>query len=381
MSANATSGKPRILCVDDEPQVLEGLKDVLRRSFDVRVASSGADGLALLKAQRDEVAVVISDMRMPEMPGSAFLREARRVAPLAVRMLLTGYADTDMAVKAVNDGQIFRFLTKPCERDELLQACAGAVWQHRLQKTERELLEQTLRGAVSALTDILALASPAVFGQGARLRKLVAEFAGSTGFEDAWEIEVAAMLAQVGAITLPGETAERLYSGVSLRPDELAMVARVPAATQRILANIPRLDGVLQVLANYERRFDSIERDGMLPVGARMLKIASDFLALEREDRSGRLALDTMLGRPGCYDPALLDAFACTVGIIGTGMRVTEVAVHELREGMTLAGDARSSAGQLLIAHGNPVTPELIERLRNLPAGYVREPLRIASRA
>jgi response regulator RpfG family c-di-GMP phosphodiesterase len=110
------SNKPRILCVDDEPMVLDGLSDVLRRSFDVRVASSGAEGLAMLKEQRREVAVVISDMRMPEMPGSIFLREARRVAPLAVRMLLTGYADHEAAIKAVNDGQIFRFLTKPCDR-------------------------------------------------------------------------------------------------------------------------------------------------------------------------------------------------------------------------------------------------------------------------
>jgi DNA-binding NtrC family response regulator len=144
----AGTNKPRILCVDDEPMVLDGLRDVLRRSFDVRVASSGAQALTMLKEQRREVAVVISDMRMPEMPGSIFLREARRVAPLAVRMLLTGYADHEAAIKAVNDGQIYRFLTKPCDRDELLQACAGALWQHRLQKTERELLEQTVRGSV-----------------------------------------------------------------------------------------------------------------------------------------------------------------------------------------------------------------------------------------
>ena len=90
----AAPTKPRILCVDDEPMVLEGLRDSLRRSFDVRVATSGADGLALLSENRRDYAVVISDMRMPVMSGSVFLREARRVAPLAVRMLLTGYADT-----------------------------------------------------------------------------------------------------------------------------------------------------------------------------------------------------------------------------------------------------------------------------------------------
>src|SRR6201999_721168 len=156
-----------------------------------------------LKEHKREIAVVISDMRMPEMTGSTFLREARQVAPLAVRMLLTGYSDADAAIKTVSDEQIFRFLTKQCDRDELLQACAGALWQHRLQKTERELLEQTLHGAVSALSDVLALAAPAVFGQGARLRRLGSDLADQLGFDDTWELEVAALLSQVGAITLP----------------------------------------------------------------------------------------------------------------------------------------------------------------------------------
>jgi response regulator RpfG family c-di-GMP phosphodiesterase len=383
MSAAAVPnpGKPRVLCVDDEPMVLEGLRDVLRKSFDVRVASSGAEALSLLKVQRREIAVVISDMRMPEMPGSAFLREARRIAPLAVRMLLTGYADSEAAIKAVNDGQIFRFLTKPCDRDELLQACAGALWQHRLQKTERDLLEQTVRGSVQALTDVLALAAPAVFGRGARLKDLVAALAVEGGWNDAWEIEVAALLAQVGAITLPGETAEKLYAGGKLSNAEEAMVARVPAVTERILGNIPRLDGVIQILTHYHRRFDSVESEGILPVGARMLRIAGDFLALEREDSSPRIALETMRGRIGTYDPELLEAFARTVGIVDQRMVVIEVALHDLRQGMTLVGDARSASGQLLIARGHPVTPELIDRLRNFPDGYVREPLRVSAPA
>jgi response regulator RpfG family c-di-GMP phosphodiesterase len=306
--------KPCVLCVDDEPMVLEGLRDTLRRGFEVRVAGSGAEALALLKERPRDFAIVIADMRMPEMPGSLFLREARRVAPLAVRMLLTGHADSEAAINAVNDGQIARFLTKPCDRDELLEACAGALWQHRMHKTERDLLEQTVRGSVRALTDVLALAAPGVFGHSARLKELVAALAEESGWSDAWEIEVAALLAQVGAVALPAETAEKLYSGAPLTADERAMVARVPAATHRILAHIPGLDGVLQILSHRHRRFDSIETDGMLPVGARMLRIAIDFIALERADPCPRAALETMRGRAGAYDPHLLEAFARRVG-------------------------------------------------------------------
>ena len=289
--------KPTILCVDDEPLVLDGIRDRLRRSFDVRTATSGAEGLKLLRADPRGYAVVISDMRMPEMPGSTFLREAKRLAPLSVRMLLTGHSDADAAAKAVNDGGIFRYLTKPMERDALLQACAAALTQHRIQTAERDLLEQTLRGAVKALTDVLALAAPAVFGRGARLKTLVGELAAEAGRDGAWEVEVAAMLAQIGAITLPSETAEKLYAGAPLTPAEEAMVARVPALSQDILASIPRLEGVLQILANQGRSFDQDDADGAVPIGARILRVSTDYLALRSQGVPAALALDTLRGR------------------------------------------------------------------------------------
>ncbi len=97
-----------------------------------------------------EYAIVVSDMRMPVMSGSVFLREAAR-APDATRILLTGYTDLDAAVSVVNEGQLFRFLTKPCPRDELLAACIDGVEQHRLRTAERVVLEQTLKGSVQAL--------------------------------------------------------------------------------------------------------------------------------------------------------------------------------------------------------------------------------------
>jgi DNA-binding NtrC family response regulator len=140
-----------VLCVDDEPDVLEGLRDVLHRSFDVRVAGSGAEGLEILRNGPDSFAVVISDMRMPGMTGSEFLRAARVIASDTVRMLLTGQADVDAAIRAVNDAHLFRFLTKPCDSQALLCACAAALNQHYLQTADRALLQETLRGSVDAL--------------------------------------------------------------------------------------------------------------------------------------------------------------------------------------------------------------------------------------
>lgn len=369
--------RPRVLCVDDEPLVLEGLRDTLRRSFDVHVAESGAAGLDLLGADSQGFAIVISDMRMPAMSGSAFLQQARRVAPLAVRMLLTGHADLDSAAKAVNDGQIFRFLIKPCQADELLRACAAAVWQHRLAATERVLLEQTLHGSVRALTDVLALASPAAFGRGQRVKQRLVRFLPAIGMDDGWELEVAAMFSHLGAITLPEATAEKLYAAAALTPHESSMVERVPAVTERILANIPRLEGVQQILGSYRRSFASIETDGLLPVGARVLRILIDYDELETHGLPDDVAIDAMRSRDGVYDPALLDRFAAFVGVGRQKGRVVEVAVCDVRVGMTLAADVRSRTGHLLIARGYPVTRELVDRIRNFQDGYVREPVRV----
>jgi response regulator RpfG family c-di-GMP phosphodiesterase len=374
------SSKPRVLCVDDEPYVLAGLRDTLRRSFDVRVATSATEGLEYLKHEADEYAIVISDMRMPVMDGATFLTEARRFAPDATRMLLTGFADIEAATRAVNGAQLFRFLTKPCKPEDLLRACTAALGQHRLVTAERVLLEQTLRGSVKALTDVLALASPAAFGRALRVKAYVTRLAKASGMREPWEVEVAAMLAPIGAVTLPAATAEKLYAGGPLTAHETEMVDRVPAVTRRVLDHIPRLEGVLQILDNYGRPFESMPASGIIPIGARMLRIARDYDMLEAQAIDRGIALNTMRSRDGVYDTHLLETFA-EITVSAAAVRVREIALRDLRAGMTLADDVRSVDSKLLIARGHESTEGLVERLRNLPDGFVREPLLIFDHA
>jgi len=374
---NRRGDRPRILCVDDEPQILESLRDMLRRPFDVRIATTGAQGLAQLGEEPGEYAVVMSDMRMPVMSGSVFLREARRVAPDAARILLTGYADLDAAVSAVNDAQLFRFLTKPCPKGDLLAACMDAVEQHRLMAAERVLLEQTLKGSVQALADVLALANPAAFGRSSRARDYMRRLAHELALDDAWELEVAALLVHIGAVTLPAQTAEKLYAGADLTPGEQEMVERVPTATRRILENIPRLEGVIEILDNYHRPYEEIGAGRSLPLGSRLLRIALDYDALEAHGARSSVAVAALRGRGHVYDPDLLDALARVVADDDRRRIVLELPVCRLRPGMVLAADVRSSAGALLLARGFTATDQLIERLRNLGIGAVREPLLI----
>jgi response regulator RpfG family c-di-GMP phosphodiesterase len=150
-------------------------------------------------AREPAVAVIMSDMRMPGMDGATFLARARQVAPDAVRMLLTGQADVDAAAAAINEGQIFRFLTKPCPPPMLLAAFASAVEQHELITAERVLLEQTLHGSIKTLTDVLALVSPTSFGRATRIKQLVSDLAERLAIRERWQVEVAAMYRSLAA--------------------------------------------------------------------------------------------------------------------------------------------------------------------------------------
>jgi hypothetical protein len=142
------------------------------------------------------------------------------------------------------------------------------------------------------------------------------------------------------------------------------------------LENIPRLEGVMQILDNYARPFKEGAGSGVIPIGARMLRIARDYDALQAQGVEPAVALNAMSSREGLYDSHLLETFT-EITATGPDVQVREITVGELRAGMTLADDVRSAAGQLLIAHGHDASEGLIERLRNLADGFVREPLRI----
>ncbi|MBN1610292.1 MAG: response regulator, partial [Polyangiaceae bacterium] len=294
--------RPRILCVDDEPRVLEGLALNLRRHYEVHLANNGVEALEAL-GRLDDLAVIVSDMRMPGMDGAALLGESRRRAPDTVRMLLTGQSDLAMAAAAVNEGQIFRFLIKPCPPDQLLGALQAACEQHRLITAERVLVEQTLRGAVRTLTEVLALANPAAFGRAVRIQRHAKAVADRIDTPDKWAVEVAAMLSQIGWVTVPAELAQRYDGGEVLTPAEKEVVEGLPATAQRLLAHIPRLEPVLEILAGCARSSSPSARAG---VGAQILRMVNDFDALDTQGLTPSQALDTMRGRGGAYDPTLL---------------------------------------------------------------------------
>ena len=375
-----------ILCVDDEPNLLEGIALHLGRKYAVTTAVGGAAGLEALEKNLGTT-VVLSDMRMPGMDGAAFLSRVRQVAPDAVRMLLTGQTDIDSAIAAVNEGQIFRFLTKPCPPDRLLGAFEAATEQHRLITAERVLLEQTLRGSVKMLTDVLSLTNPMAFGRATRIKNYATELAKAMEINEVWQIEVSAMLSQIGCVTLPQATVDKLYHGRPLAPDEQLGADRLPAIADGLLAHIPRLEVVRAFLVNQTKRFDGTGpppnrlREESIPIGARVLKIASDFDMLETQGNEVSVALDTMRGREGFYDPRLLDGFAALRGSNAQRYEVREIPLSSVIEGMTFAEDVKTETGALVLSRGYEVTEGLLERIRKFPVkGNVKVNVRVGPR-
>ena len=362
---------PRILLVDDEALVLAALRRQLRAHFDVTVTTEPWEALQLA-ASKVSYAVVVSDLRMPGMDGVTLLSRIRTLSPDTVRVLLTGNADMEAAIAAVNEGNIFRFLSKPCPTGILLRALEASVEQHRLITAERVLLEQTLRGSLKTLTEILAMVNPLAFGRALRARKLIGELAFLEKVSDPWQAEIAAMLAQIGWVTLPAETTRKLYDGATLSAYEQAVVGNLPAVADQLLANIPRLEPVRQILQYQDKHYDGQgppqnQISGQaIPWGARALKAVLDFDVLESQGYSVQVALDTMRARTGWYDPVLLGTIARLQGDKPREATVVDLQLHAVRPGMVFAQDVKTRSGLLLMARGQEVTPGLVERIKNL---------------
>ncbi len=372
----------KILFVDDDPSLVAGLVRHLRKRFHVTPAASGPEGLNLLESE-GPFAVVVSDFRMPGMDGVRFLARVREASPDSVRVMLTGYADLDMAVHAVNDGHIFRFLTKPCPPEALTKALDAALEQHRLVTAERILLQRTLHGSIKVLTDLLALASPAAFGRAMRVRKRARDVAARLDMPDPWRVELAAMLSPLGCVAMPPDALEKVYLGKPLGPGEEQMFEKHPQLGHDLIAKIPRLETVAEIVAYQEKKYNGlgVPHDEIagerIPLGARILKLVLDFDTLESSGSQKAEALEQLSNRTGWYDPRVLAAFAELLSA-EIENEVWSVGLDELKVGMVTVDDVRIDTGLIVLARGQEITEPLLERLGHFArrAG-IEEPIRV----
>lgn len=341
---------PRVLCVDDEPHLLAALERTLFDQYELVTATSAGDALTVLKHE-PPFAVVVSDMRMPGVNGADFLAEVRRQYPAVSRILLTGYADTESAIAAVNRGAIFRYLSKPCPREQLIEAIDAGVALHRRHEIERQLLSTTLAGVVKLLSELLAMAAPQAFQRASFLQACVRHALPKLGWSEPWRYEMAAALSQIGCIGIPEGEA-----------DPLSENAEHAETAWRLLSPIPRLESIALML-RYQTSVAPEDVGSEVMQGATLLRAALHLQTLAphkidaaevlRRLRMARPAL------PGSIVEALAD-------FRGAWSEQRLERVDKLQLGSVLDQDVRTKTGMLVLSSGHELTQAAVLALQRL---------------
>jgi response regulator RpfG family c-di-GMP phosphodiesterase len=376
----------KVLCVDDDANVLTGIQRNLRRQFDIDTAVGALAALKLIERECP-YAVIVADMQMPGMNGVEFLNLARQKYPDTVRIMLTGNADQKTATEAVNRGHIFQFLNKPCPPDKLADVLVGGIKQYRLITAERELLENTLNGSVNVLLEILSFSDPATFGRSQIVRDHARQIGPALGVTSLWELELAAMLAQIGTVSVPPIVSQKARAGLRITGEERDVLNRVPQVSSDLLAKIPRLQGVARIVRYTGKHFDGTGfpfddvKGPDLPLESRLIKALTD-LAQQDNGKIPRFkVLEQMRAQPGVYDATVLDAIARHFELTAAPARPLvprAVSFSELRPGHLLAAEICTVDGVMVVSAGTKLTPLIMERLRNFASlSGLKEPIHI----
>lgn len=357
-----------ILIVDDDRDLLHALSEGLLGSFQVETCSDPRQALERLRSM-SELAVVVADMRMPGMSGLELFQHARSIVPSASRVMLTSADDAQTAIAAINEGNVCRFLTKPCS----LQVLEAAIWEALdLRQTLHQLLDVQFRmvaGVVEVLSKVIQMVHPESHALAQRLRQRMRELALEMIHPDFWELEVAAMLAPLGAV------GANLSSAVT--NPAAAFSGDFPQAAAALLRQVPRMEKIAGVVAYLGKNFDGMgqPQDGIagtqIPLGTRMLRVLLDMEGRVGMGCTAGEALCLMQKEEGVYDPSVLAAALACFGEDPSAHLPdsTTVAWSTLQEGDTLADDIPSETGALLLTKGCRVTPNLKRMLQQMASG------------
>ncbi len=373
----------KMLLVDDDENLLSSYRRQLRKKFETDTALSGPKGLEYI-AEGGPYCIVISDFRMPGMDGIQFLNRVREASPDSIRILLTGYADIETATRAVNENNVFRLLTKPCSPDVFSKALLDGIRQYRLITGERELLEKTLNGCIKMLTEILAMARPEAFSRASRITRYVNLMSRVLDDPAPWQTDMAARLSQIGLIMVPDVAWDKLNRGKPLTPEEKRIQNEHPALASNLLANIPRMEEIAEIVAYQKKNYDGtgIPNDGrageMIPLGSRILRVAVDFDYLTAAGGSKGEAYIKLKRNAKSYDPKVIRALALVLGD-EIKYNVKSLPIRDLRERMILAEDVfLRDGGKLVLARGHELTEPIVDRFRKYHKTLgIREPVKV----
>lgn len=375
----------RVLLVDDEPDILSSFRRQLRYDFEITTATSGSEGLRLVDAEKP-FAVVVSDFQMPVMDGVQFLKRVRSKSAATTRVMLTGQADLQVAMDAVNEGNLFRFLTKPCSKETMLRTLHAACDMHRLITGEKELLEKTLSGSVRVMTEMLGLVNPSAFGRSMRIKNCVNFMVSRLALPNSWQFEVAALLSLIGYITIPPDIIRKIYTGEDLSKVEQQLVKKHPEVGSELLEHIPRLENVARMIegqnGTFKRRTERSDFRGedLIALGGNLMRIAIAFDNLVSQGLTRSQAIRKLREQSDIYFSeavSTLDGYkSAAVDEVHLSVTAKNLNIH-----MVLNEDIVAATGLTIAVRGQDVTPLMLQRLQAFAESVgINEPFKVIER-
>lgn len=408
-----------ILFVDDEANILSSLKRLFRPAgYRIFIAESGAQGLEILA--RESVDLVVSDMRMPEMNGAQFLEKVRVQWPETVRILLTGYAELGSTIDAINKGQIYRYVSKPWEDNDITLTVKHALQQKMLEREKQRLealthkqneelkdlnanleekvlartraLNETMQSldaaheklkksfitSVRVFSNLIEMRNSSKSGHSRRVADLARTLAQSMGMNaaEAQDTFIAGLLLDVGKIGLPDRLLDKPFSSLSF--DERAEVVKYPVKGEMALMALEQLQGAAKLIRSHRERFDGAgypeHLSGLsIPLGARILAVAEDYdsalmgNSYVKPLKPAQALLIIQDGKSNRYDPAVLDAFVGELSKASAAVNSsTELVLRsgQLKPSMVLARDLMTRNGDILLSKEHVLDDKIIEQIR-----------------
>lgn len=415
---NSEATPATILFVDDESNILSSLKRLFRPlGYRIFTAESGAQGLEIL--QHETVDLVVSDMRMPEMNGAQFLEQVRARWPDTVRILLTGYAEIGATIDAINKGQIYRYVSKPWEENDITLIIKHALQQKMLEREKARLeelthkqneelkdlnahleekvlartseLNQTMQflevaheklkksfiTSVRVFSNLIEMRNPSKSGHSRRVADLARTLAQGMGMSAAevQDVFIGGLLLDVGKIGLPDRLLDRPFN--SLSAEERSDVIKFPVKGEMALMALEQLHGAAKLIRNHRECFDGSGYPDRLAgfsiaLGARILAVAEDYdtalmgtnFVKPLKPPDALLLIQDASGKR--YDPAVVAVFVKeSGGVRNTTLGTSELALRsgQILYGMTLSRDLISAGGNLLLSKGHILNELLIEQI------------------
>lgn len=368
-----------ILVVDDDPFICKLLARMLASLGYCQVTThcTGLQALKWIDVRGNAPDLILTDINMPEMNGYQFCVQfkEREVAHDIPVIFISTIDSTAEIVKAFECGGN-DYITKPFRIEEVKARVETQLKLRMMMLAERELLEKTLTGTVSMLVNLMNLSLPPGMNRVVKVTKIIAYMTGSLGITDTWQYEMAASLFQIGCITLPTVVLSKVAAGLHLSAAEEKLYQQHPAIGRRLLANIPRLEAVAEMIGRQRESANNVSARDPVQLGARLLHIAFDMANLIDSGMPVDKVIETLRSSPQVYDPGLLATLGQQVSTGSNG--VMQVPLKRLRPGMVVDEDVYTLNGVLLISQGEQLTGVTIERLNNFARLYgVKDSVRV----